>query len=394
MKLYLQSMTTCPAILKSGKKKGEVCNRENCSYHRAQRSEPQRPAIEPEQMQQVIKHSKIKIKAKAQPKNSSLSHNPTLAATTVAATTPKIKAKRKNSNPSLAATTVVTGTAKTLNKEFKNVEIANGKREYQLWCEIHRRLGDEALRYFSLPIDTIETIDKYVIVFNHDGLDLCSEEIQKILLEDSSVLSNIITKVMYGLYLLNSNGIYHLDVKPENIVVNPLTLVPTIIDIGNGHMITDILYVKPCIDWVGNQIKESEYMFYPPMKFFMERCIDELSSSNISVINNLLKKYMDSHIKLLHGILPIQDRLDMISLYDGANPRSIIYQILTDDMALKITRKSELNAWDAYGMGITILTMLNDLRMDNHKLFNIGLRLSHPSAHKRMDFLSALSSLH
>jgi serine/threonine protein kinase len=131
---------------------------------------------------------------------------------------------------------------KTYNKVFTGDKIQDGKDEYCLWCEVVRRLLDDAKVYFSLPIDTIETEDSYVIVFNNDGLELCNEVITRKL--DTDLFANIISKVIYGLYLLNSNGICHLDVKPDNILINPDTLEPKIIDIGNAHMITKDMFVK------------------------------------------------------------------------------------------------------------------------------------------------------
>jgi hypothetical protein len=64
-------------------------------------------------------------------------------------------------------------------------------------------------------------------------------------------------------------------------------------------------------------------------------------------------------------------------------------------MAHKISSKVELSQWDAYGMGITILIMLNSLgsQVSDAVMFDIGFRMAHPNARKRLGLLDALDCL-
>jgi serine/threonine protein kinase len=357
----------CPAILKSGK----LCGNPSihgvyCGIQKHRNSNPIKVSLVIKE--QPLKPKKIRGKLKA--KAPDPSHKKSVE---------QVKLKPKPID-------------NTYNKVFTAHNIQDGKNEYLLWCEVRRRLCDEGALYFSFPIDTVETAESYVIVFDNDGLELCDDVIIKQLTTKS--LTNIVYKVMYGLYLLNSNGICHLDVKPENILINPDTLEPKIIDIGNGHMINDNIFVKPSIDLDTNTIYPSEYMFYPPMKFFMEKWITDLSIDNITTATDLLADYMRNHVKTLYDLFPIASRLDMINLYDGSNPRSILYRILNNKTMHKISCKYELSKWDAYGTGITILVMLNSHEsLYDSVLFNIGFQMTHPDARKRLGLLEALDYL-
>lgn len=275
----------------------------------------------------------------------------------------------------------------TFRKGF--IEMSECIAEYDRWITITERLGKEvATDYFSVPLElhTCETVQ--TIVFNNDGLDLCSERIVS-KIKTYGVprgLTRIFTKVMYGIMLLNNIGICHLDIRPENIVVDD-ELNAKIIDIGNGMAITDV------IDFESSKGKEGpSYIFFPPMKFFLE---DWMAAEwDIDDTTELLTEYMKKHSKMLYSICPtVYDRLNMITSYDSANPRSTMYKLQRNKEHLKLVRHIELTGWDTYSIGITLLIMLRhfpEIGLGLGVFAKLGFEMSHPDARQRKSLSHSL----
>lgn len=182
----------------------------------------------------------------------------------------------------------------------------------------------------------------------------------------------------------------HLDVKPENIVVDPVTLSPKIIDIGNGLKINSVLKLKPSIDIIDKKIYGATYMYYPPHKFYFEEWLN-VGSFDLTMVCNLVTEYCAAHRTLIKGeILDDTKRLELISIYQRDDPRTKILKITKNTGKLYDYQRLELNKWDVYALGMTILTVIksnadvNNLWYD--RLLTAGLNMISPDAQKRMSF--------
>jgi len=275
-----------------------------------------------------------------------------------------------------------------------------GRREHALWQFVKQEIGVRAKRYFSLPIDAHECPNNYILTFNNDGHDLSSDLIlEKIAgAQYFDRLRDIFYRVAQGLELLNSIGVIHLDVKPENIVVDPVTLSPKIIDIGNGLKINSELRLIPSINLDDKTIYDPSYVYYPPHKFYFEQWITDVTNLHLSTVCNLVSDYCSAHRVLIRDVL-LDDakRLELINIYQRDDPRAKILKISKNAEKLYDYQRLELNKWDVYGLGISILEMIkigadiNNLWYD--RLLHIGLRMTSPDAQKRISFNDAMDIL-
>ena len=93
-------------------------------------------------------------------------------------------------------------------------------------ANIIKYVGD--LRIYGNGYDHIIIITKFI-----EGVELFYY-IHDILLTEMPAVA-ILQQIANGIHYLHSNNIIHGDIKPENIIINPITLKIVIIDLGSSH---------------------------------------------------------------------------------------------------------------------------------------------------------------
>lgn len=308
----------------------------------------------------------------------------------------KYDVKHKPQHPSIISTCNcgIIFPKNTINKYFKNV--TEGHHEYKLWERVRHNMGVTADEYFSMPI-TEPHVCEYglVISFNYAGLELSSPElITKIRDRSDSLelLLEIFKHVARGLDELNSVGIIHLDVKPENIIVDPVTFEAKIIDIGNAQEISKPFNIIDSIDPNNGSILKPTYPYYPPHMFYLESWLSKINKDPISECN-LVTDYLKEHRILIKNYYPDNDilKMQLIAIYQRDDPRASIYQISMDKKLIRDYQRRELKTWDVYGLGITIiytLKLLGHSTMHSiyQNLLKTAIKMSCPNAGIRLTF--------
>lgn len=290
-------------------------------------------------------------------------------------------------------------------KRFDNVE--QGMKEYNLWQFIREQIGGRADQYFSLPVALHQCKYGCIISFINCGHELSSVAAQDAICKGGAAqalkaLGAIFYHVAQGLDRLNSIGIVHLDVKPENIIIDLETLSCKIIDIGNGLKINSEFIVKPSIDLLAETITKPTYIYYPPHKFYFEEWISDLTEDNLIKACNLLTDYCTEHRKLIKDLHVDQEHMmKLVNVYQRDDPRNKVLKVLRNNKLYDYQRM-ELKAWDVYGLGVTILQILK-LYFDDteelktniwyHRLLEHGCNMTSPDPINRMSFTQLIDVL-
>lgn len=269
--------------------------------------------------------------------------------------------------------------------------------EYNTWIHIKDMLGNNAAKYFSLPVDKPHTCNYgHIISFCPSGYELCSKETQKSIMKQKEPLVALITIIKHvarGLDILNSIGIIHLDIKPSNIIVDINTFESKIIDIGNAQYMHKPFVTATTIDPNTKAITAPTYPYYPPHKFYFETWLDSLSATNIFSMCNAVTDIQTAHRKLVKDhYLNDNECRKLIAVYQRDDPRDNIYRILEDPELLGDLRRLELRSWDIYGLGMTVWTVLHfyeGLNKDHIlycKLLDFARQMTYPDASMRPSF--------
>lgn len=279
---------------------------------------------------------------------------------------------------------------KTHTKHYDTAEAC--EREYELWSEIRDKLGEErASEYFCLPHSRSSNT---TIIFPYCGTDLTDQRtVDMITKLGGDVWVKIFKHVARGLLLLHSIGILHLDVKPDNIMVEMVsnTIKVRIIDLGISVYAWDDFEIAPVIDLVNNKIiKKPTYPYYPPQITYFSSWMDDLQRDDLMKACNLVTDYQKEHRNLIKQYYrDTIESINLIALYQGDDPRVTIYKMNTNPHLLEDRRKLELKSWDAWGFGMSIVVILYFINPDmsdtSYQLLrDAANQFAHPDALKRL----------
>lgn len=206
--------------------------------------------------------------------------------------------------------------------------------EYDIWNKIKDMLGEQTSKFFSLPYGDPHTC-KYghVVSFSPCGYELASTETQKAIMKQSdplSILMNIFINTARGLVKLHGIGIIHLDIKPDNIIVDTSTFESKIIDIGNAQYKHKPFITLPSINEKTKKIiVDTSFPYFPPHKFYFEEWLNHLTEDNALEMCNAVTELQSAHRKLIRNFYNDRDDcMKLINIYQRDDPRNNIYAIL------------------------------------------------------------------
>lgn len=288
----------------------------------------------------------------------------------------------------------------------------------------------------KLIFDTLKPNDKvYQIIYEYGGIDLYElfknpKLLYKINIVD--FLANFIN-IFEGVHLLNSNNLYHTDIKPDNILFNFTNNKFYLIDYG---LLTDFDYIydlhsihdfnNKVLDFYPNEFNILAYIIFTSNP--TEKNIDYIHLNFNSLYKNILedlfiqikKKFVNiknNHIKQLFNLIELinikKDNLDDIKdIYTNfiktfTKDKSLLIDIITNpnyyfinnelitDKAENIIIHNNINLIcdnsnniktkiDVYMLGITIFYIILNIYIhldEKNGIFNIPLGLFDLIAH-------------
>lgn len=287
----------------------------------------------------------------------------------------------------------------SLDNYQKNVKNRN---EYDLWKYVESNLPElVANQYFTLPIKIEENTDGFTIFFKKHGYDLCKPIIYEHIKNSTNpikTITYIFKQVARGISLLNSIGLIHRDIKPDNILVDPTTWLVKITDIGNACKVKDInqLDLIPSISIMENKVNNPTYPYYPPHKFYLEDWIlENLNSFDLVNVCNLLTNYNNEHRLMVKDLYPTElSRLGLISIYQRDDPRVEIHKLYKDQDRLFDLRQLELRMWDVYSFGVSLIIIISKLELgDNILIYKLATEMCCPNAGLRPSLSNFLKKI-
>jgi len=247
---------------------------------------------------------------------------------------------------------------------YKNTPVA----EYLLWQEVHKLLtenpGRDFIQYISIPTDFHKCINNYYLEFHVDGDSLINimhrhREHPEHRIDIQSILLDVARGVSY----LNNLGICHMDVKPDNIIVQGSKQSAKLIDLGRSTKIGQTLNLFKSFNTSSNQQDIGQiYPYDPPLKLYHEQWfIDKLHTSmsftQAQQLSVAITNYLVRHRQYINIFtdIPVKTELQLTQVYRTDDPFRDIIELSNRPDLVSVYISQEHRSWDTFSLGVTIL---------------------------------------